>query len=431
MDFNKLVMITDGIILRKTDLKISGFSTDSRTITTNNVFIPLKGINYDGELYLEEASKYASIVFTTNTSVNNIIKNNPNIGIIKVDNTLEAYKKIAKYYRNNFTGDVIAITGSNGKTTSKELIYSILNTKYKVFKTYKNYNNIIGVCKMILELKDEDIAVFELGMNHKGEINEMVNILKPDIGIITNIGTSHIGNLKTKENILSAKLEIINNNIKLLVLNKDDKYLEKVSFNKTLWYSMSDIKYKLLEDKIVVDYNDEEININAYGKNNVSNISLAINIAKYYELTNEQIKKGLENYTSFRIKKINYKDILIIDDTYNANYESMVMGIEYVNNLEYKNKILVLGDMLELGDDSIYYHKELGTYIRNTSINKVYTYGNFSKYIGLTCQKISYHYNDIDELVKVLSTEIDKDLVIYFKASRGMKLEKVISRFVN
>lgn len=430
MDFNKLVMITDGIILRKTDLKINNYSTDSRTINSDDVFIPLKGDNFDGEKYLEDAAKYASIVFTTSNDINKIIEVNPYIGIIKVDDTLEALKKIAIYYRNIYEGEIIAVTGSNGKTTTKELLYSVLSVKYNVFKSYKNYNNIIGICKMILSLGNEEKAIFELGMNHEGEIDEMVNILKPHIGIITNIGTSHIGNLKTKENILKAKLEIINNEIKILVLNRDDEYLNKVSFDKTLWFCIDDISYSLLDDKIIVKYGDEIIEVKTCGKQNVSNISAVITLAKYFELTPEQIKKGLENYDSVRLKKIKFGNTLLIDDTYNANMESMIMGIDYVDSLKIKNKILVLGDMLELGIDSVYYHKEVGIHIRNTSINKVYTFGSDSRYIGSSCQKISYHYTNIDELIDIIKYEMSDDTVIYFKASRRMQLERVINSVI-
>lgn len=429
MEFNKLVMITGGIILNYTSESCNDIVTDTREICSNDAFIPLIGKKDDGEIYLEEAIKEgANIIFVTDSDIKRYLNINPDIGIIKVDSGLEALKKIALYYRNMYQGKIIAITGSNGKTTTKEMLASTLNSKYKVFKSIKSYNNVIGICKMLLKLKDEDIAIFELGMNHIGEIKEMVDILKPNIGLITNIGTAHIGNLGSKEEILKAKLEITDNNLDMLFINIDDDYLKYVIYPNITNYSINDIDYLESDNCITFYMDDTEIKVNTYGKHNLYNICSSIAVAKYLELSINEIKKGLEEYQSFRMKKIIIKNTLIIDDSYNANPESMKVGIDYINTLNYKNKILVLGDMLELGIDSAYYHKQIGEYIRKTSITKVFTYGNDSKYIGNSCQKISNHYIDKDYLVLDLKEELEEDTVIYFKGSRAMKLEEIIEK---
>jgi UDP-N-acetylmuramoyl-tripeptide--D-alanyl-D-alanine ligase len=429
MEFNKLVMITDGIILNYTNETCNNIVTDTREICSNDAFIPLIGKKEDGSIYLEEAVKEgANIIFVTDSDIKKYLNINPDIGIIKVDSGLGALKKIALYYRNMYQGKIVAITGSNGKTTTKEMIASTLSSKYKVFKSIKSYNNVIGICKMLLKLKEEDIAVFELGMNHAGEIKEMVDILKPDIGLITNIGTAHIGNLGSKEEILKAKLEITENGLEMLFVNKDDEYLKYVLYPNITNYSISDIDYLESDNNIIIYVDDTEIKVNTYGKHNLYNICSSIAIARYLKLSTSEIKKGLEEYQSFRMKKTIIKNTLIIDDSYNANPESMKAGIDYLNTLDYKNKILVLGDMLELGIDSSYYHKQVGEYIRKTSITKVYTFGKDSKYIGNSCQKISNHYIEKDYLALDLKEDLGDDTVIYFKGSRAMGLEEIIEK---
>lgn len=420
-----IVMITGGIILNYTDKKINNISIDTRTIEVNDLFIPIKGKNKDGNDYLQDAVlKGASIVLTTNNDVKNLVKINKDIGIIKVDSGIEALKKIALYYRNKYTGLIIAVTGSCGKTTTKEMIYSCLSSKYKVFKSFKNYNNIIGICKNILSLNDEDVAVFELGMNHENEIKEMVSILKPEIGVITNITEAHIGNLGSLENIFLAKKEIIHKDMKVLFLNCEDLYLKKIDFHNIVWANKNDFHYEIYEDYIYIK--DFDIKVNAYGFHNIYNIIIAILLAKYLKLSDSEIKEGLERYSSYRMKKYLIKEALIIDDTYNANIASMKAAIDYLNTINYKTKILVLGDMLELGSYSSYYHKELGIYIRDKKIDKVYTLGEDSKYIGNSCQKISFHYIDKKVLANDLKNDLKSDVAVLIKGSRLLNMEDII-----
>lgn len=420
MDINKLALITNGIILKDTKKTIKNIVIDTRILKEGDVFIPLKGKKIDGNNYVKEAIKLnASIVFTTTYDFEETSKD---VGIIKVDDGLEALKSICKYYLKEYKGKVIGITGSTGKTTTKELLYDVLSVKYKVFKTEKNYNNIIGVCKNILNLEDEEIAIFELGMNHIGEIKEMIDVLKPSIGIITNIGTSHIGYLGTKDNIYKAKLEIIHPDLEFLILSKNDEYLKKTKFKDIIWTN---------EENYVIDENNisyKDMKIDLCGKHNMNNLNIVITLAKFLGLSELEIKEGLRNFKNIRIKKKIINDALIIDDTYNASFESMKAGIDYVSSLRYNYKILVLGDMLELGIDSIFYHKDLGKYIKDKDIDKVYTYGTDSKYIGYTCNKISNHYEDKELLIKDLKEELSEDTVIYFKASRGIKLEEIIDK---
>ena len=420
MDINKLAEITNGIILKDTKRTIKNIVIDTRILNDNDVFIPIKGKNLDGNNYIMDAiNKNASIVFVATYDYEEITKD---VGIIKINDGIEALKNICKYILNDYKGTIIGVTGSVGKTTTKELLYSILSSKYKVFKTEKNYNNIIGMCQSILSLKDEDFAIFELGMNHIGEIKEMVEVLKPSIGIITNIGSSHIGYLGSKEKIYEAKLELIHPDLKYLVISKKDNYLNKTRYENIIW--VEEEKYIIEDDGIIYD----DVNIDICGKHNIDNLNIVIKLAKFLGLNENEIKEGLKKYKDIRIKKKYINGALIIDDSYNASLESMKTGIDYINSLNYNYKILVLGDMLELGSDSMFYHKDLGKYIKDKDIDKVYTYGDESKYIGYTCNKISNHYTDKELLVKDLKEELTKDVVIYFKASRGIKLEEIIDK---
>ena len=416
------------------NINFDEISIDTRTINRGNLFIPICFKEGNGNLYIKDAvEKGAGTVLIpkyyleNNNILNEILKVNKDICVIEIDDGLEVLKRIAKYKRDNYKGKVIGITGSNGKTSTKELLHLVISNKYTCFKSKKNYNNILGLCMMLIDLKDEEYAVFELGMNHLGEVSEMSKILKPDIGLITNIGSSHIGNLGSKENILKAKLEIIDgfNDNGILFINEEDEYLKKVEYKNT--YRFNTLIGKVLDNGIEVNLNNQNIYLELIGKHNILNISSVFFISSYLGISYEEIIEALRKYENVRIKEYNINGCRILDDSYNANYESMVNGIDYIDKLN-GNKILVLGDMLELGDDEINYHQLLGKYIKETSINKVYTYGNLSKYIGYTCNKISYHYDCLESLVSEIVSDIGNNTTIYIKGSNGMRMYNIVEK---
>ena len=433
---NNFLEIINGRILNG-NTKFNNISIDTRTIKKDDIFIPICFKEGNGNEYIKDAvEKGASAVlvpkdYLDKTNIlNEILTINEDVCIVEIDSGLEVLKRLAKYKRDNYKGKVIGITGSNGKTSTKELLHLIISSKYTCFKSKKNYNNILGLCMMLLELKDEEYAVFELGMNHLGEISEMSKILRPDIALITNIGSSHIGNLGSKENILKAKLEILDgfNENGILFINKEDELLNTIKYKNT--YKFNTLVGRVLDDGIEINIDNKTIKLSLLGKHNILNISSAFYISSYLGISYDQFINSIKNYGNIRIKKVNINGCTIFDDSYNANYESMVNGIDYIDKLN-KNKILVLGDMLELGDEEITYHKDLGKYIRNSSIDKVYTYGNLSKHIGNTCGKISFHYEDIDLLVRDLISDIDSNTVIYIKGSNSMKLYRIIDKIEN
>lgn len=437
MEFNEFINIINGRLINKPSIFFYKICIDTRKIEVNDIFIPICFKEGNGNNYIKEAvKKGSSLVLIPKSYLNStnileeILEINKEVGIIEIDDGLEVLKRIAIHKRNNYKGKVIGITGSNGKTSTKELLSLVLSKKYKVFKSKENFNNILGLCMMMLELNDEEVAVFEMGMNHPGEISEMSKILKPHFGLITNIGTAHIGNLGSKENILKAKLEIIDgfNETGLLFINEDDEYLNKVDYKNV--YKFTTLQYEINSNNLILKIDDKEILLNLKGKHNAYNISSVYYIALYLGMYLDDIISMIKLYIPPRMKEYIINDCLIIDDSYNANYESMVNGIEYVNRSNYKNKILVLGDMLELGDEEVIIHKDIGKVIKNTIIDKVYTYGNLSKYIGYTCNKISFHYNDKENLINDLKHELDKDTVIYIKGSHSMKLNYIIDRLL-
>ncbi|MBP0979870.1 MAG: UDP-N-acetylmuramoyl-tripeptide--D-alanyl-D-alanine ligase, partial [Oscillospiraceae bacterium] len=377
--------------------------------------------------------------------------------IIRVSDTKKALIKIATYYRSLFKIPVIGITGSVGKTTTKDMIASVLSQKYNVLKTSENLNNEIGVSKTILNLDDKhDVAVIEMGMCNFGEISELSEIIKPDIGVVTNIGVTHIEALKTKENIFKAKLEILDGMEKdsILILNKDSDFLCDYKNNNY------NIKYFGLKNKNAnicaenIDSNLEtsfdivdgetktRIKIPCLGEHSVYSALCAYLVAKQLDLSNGEIINGLSLYSpsGMRQKIVNFKDVVIIEDCYNASPDSMKAAVKTLDkiNINKNNlKILVISDMLELGDISEKSHYDIGSLIARSDINKLYCFGPFSKKyrdgaldFGMSKDKIKYFENqdDLNDLVSALKSDIKSGNIIWFKASRGMKLEKVLEK---
>lgn len=424
MNLKEFLFITKGTLIKRPKVFKNSISIDTRTIKKNDIFIPIKFKEGDGNKYILEASKLASMIlipkdYLESTKIlEEVLKINKNIGIIEVDDGLTSLIRLAKYKRDNTSGKIIVITGSNGKTSTKEMLSTVLKEKYKVFKSYDNYNNILGVSLNLLNTKNEEILIFEVGMNHLGEIEEISKILKPDIGIITNIGTAHIGNLKSKKNILKAKLEIMkgfNINSKLFIndnLDIDNKYVIKCKIP----------EYQVLEDKIKLLIDKNPITLNLQGKHNIFNISLVIGVSKYLNLPNKEIIKGLKKYKQYRMKEYKIDNKVVIDDTYNSNLESVINGIDYLKLTHYKNKVLVLGDIKELGRYSKSIHTKIGKYI-DPSIFKTYTYGKDSKYISDNIKTNKKHYIDKETLLKDLEKE---EGIIYLKGSHSMNMDLIV-----
>lgn len=455
MSFDDIVNAVNGkVILSGNYNEFNKVSTDTRNIEKNDIFIALKGENFNGNNYVKQASeKGASICI-----VDEIKYKKDEIGkftsIIKVYNSRQALLDLAEFYRSLLHIKVVGITGSVGKTSTKDLIAAVLSSKFKVFKTEGNFNNEIGLPHMIFKLNNSyDIAVLEMGMNARGEIHNMAKAARPDIAIITNIGTAHIGKLKSRENILKAKLEITDFFSKddMLIINIDNDMLSKVkssSYNiKTVSISeksnMSAFNIKLMEDSIefyVKENNritEEKICVSMPGKHSVMNSLFAVLVGRLFNMSYDEIRDGLKKLeiTKMRLETIKGNRFTIINDSYNANPDSMEAAIDVLMNYKGNRKIAILGTMRELGNNSDELHRKVGEYAAKRGVNLLIAFGEYSrdykngfeKFKSSGCMAIEL--SSYDDIVNFLVNEyIKKKDVVLVKASRSMKFENIVSK---
>ena len=422
-----------GNINLDTDVTIS---TDTRTIKQGDFYLPLKGASFDGEKFIEQAIEKGAVgSFCTKSEVST------KAFLLKVPDTLTAYLQLANSRRNKMNPTVVAITGSSGKTTTKELVASVLSEKYKTFKTPLNHNNEIGFCQTIFEAPDDtEVMVLEMGMRGLGEIELLSKYAEPDITIISNVGTAHIGRLGSRENIAKAKCEIVSHQRGNIFIAHDDDLIKKtVRFDgEKIFYSLKEVE--ILEksahySKFV--YQDNEYELNVGGDYNIENALSAINTGYKLGLSTKEVQEGLKKYKPIEKRweavgvNINGKIVDVINDSYNANPESMRAFVDTIFEL-YKDYTLVLGDMGELGENEVKYHRELGEYINNKqNLNKnakIISIGALSKNITdviTNCE--THHFNSIEEGIKFLKENITPPTTLFLKASRSMKFENIIS----
>ncbi|AJA47926.1 UDP-N-acetylmuramoyl-tripeptide--D-alanyl-D-alanine ligase [Clostridium pasteurianum DSM 525 = ATCC 6013] len=425
-------------------------SIDTRKIEPGSIFIAIKGDKYNANEFVAEASKKGAglcIVDEIKFKEEDISKDT---SIIIVENTRKALLKLAEFYRSTLDIKIVGITGSTGKTTTKDMTYAILSQKYKVFKTEGNFNNEIGLPLMIFNLdKSYDIAVLEMGMSNFFEIHNMAKAAKPDIALITNIGISHIENLKTREYILQAKLEITDyfNSNSTLILNSDNDMLSKVNREDKIYKIIStstesdcELKaenVKLKEAEVVFDISRdnkvvfEGFKVGLPGKHNISNALLAIACGEAFGLTYEEMNRGMEglNMTSMRLDIIKGKKYTIVNDCYNASPDSMIAAIDVLKNIRGKRKIAVLGTMRELGEKAYDAHREIGTYAKKNSVDLLIVLGEFEQAYreGFQNSEKIKKFNSTEEASEFLDKFIKEDDVVLVKASRAMKFEKIVS----
>ncbi len=441
--------IVNGKIIFNNKKNIDNFSINSKEVTNNTLFIPIKGKNHNGNDFILDAIKNGSecaLMSADYEQKENVIKycENNTISLIEVEDSLKALHSIAHYHRKlNKDTKIIAITGSNGKTSTKDLLYDILKQDYNVLKTEGNLNNHIGLPLTLLKLNHQDICIIEMGMNHRGEIELLSELTNPDIGIIINIGSAHIGNLGSIEEILKAKMEITKGLKKngLLFLNKADKMLNTIPLNNNYTIMRYGLDNKITLKKNILNLEGNKINVKKVGES-VPDIILAYQISKYFNIEFKQFKKYLKNHKKpkMRMELIKVKNNIIINDSYNANYDSMKYGIENIlknYSLKKYQVLLYLGDMLELGEWSKYYHEQIGKLINNSNINILYLSGTDVKYIYDSIDNSDIIKKEIKiENINSITEEIIKDLkkhkhnVIYFKGSRKIGLDKICNELI-
>ena len=443
LNLQEIVKATKGALLKEADVKeIKAVSTDTRKIEEGTMFIALKGENFNGNNYVLDAfNKGAKIAIVDEVKCDlNELKED--VALIKVENTGRALMDLAKFYREKLGLKVVGITGSAGKTSTKDLVAAVLSDKYKVFKTKGNFNNEIGLPLMILELDSTyDVAILEMGMRGLGQIKELAEIASPDLGIITNIGISHIEILKTRENILKAKMEIatfFDKNNTLVVCGNDDflgalpeaQYkIVKTGVGENFEIGAKNIALEELSSKFTVydGEKEEEFSLDMPGEHNISNLMLGIAIAKELGVSFEEMKRGLKNIeaTSMRLELIKKDGFSILNDCYNSSPVAVKSAIDVMKNIEGKRRIAVLGTMRELGHKSEEAHMEIGKYAKENGIEKVLCFGDFSENIKEGYGEGCTVYENKEELIKDLLNIICDGDIILVKASRSLKFEEI------
>ena len=441
---------------------LGDFVKDTRIIKENDVYVGIKGDNLDGNTLYEQAfEKGAKVCILEHIDNSDEIKEKyPDRVIVIVDDSIKALQQLAAYKRSLYNIPVIGITGSVGKTSARDMVASVVATKYNVWKTQGNYNNHLGLPLTILGLKDHEALVVEMGMNHSGEISVLSKIAKPDIAIITNVGTAHIGNLGSREGILKAKLEILDGLKQdgLLIINNDDDMLSS-------WYDKQENKDKIITFGIDCDsdiratdikigergssfkIDEGEFEVPIAGGHYIYHALLGIVVGRKLNISDDKIVEGFEEETLYinnntaTYSKTNistgiyhvifnlYKDINKINDCYNANYDSMKAAIDYLGKVENRRKIAVLGDMLELGEFSETLHKKIGEEVSMNSIDVLITIGKLGKLINEVAggtHLIKYHFDNNEEAIKKIKSIMESKDIILVKASNAMKFIEIV-----
>lgn len=427
------------------------FCKDTREIKKGDIYLGIKGQRVNGSVFYKQALDNGAngcILQDIEISEEDIEKYK-NKFIVIVDNVVEAIQKLAKYKRNLYNIPVIGITGSVGKTSTKDLIASVLSTELNVLKTEGNYNNEIGLPLTILRLKEHNAMVLEMGMSAFGEIRLLTNIAKPTTAVITIIGSSHIGKLGSRENILKAKLEILEglNENGSLIINNDNDLLnmwnkDNQDKHKHITYAIdnkSDLNatnIKILENgstfEIKLNEKKYKIEVPVGGKHFVYNSLAAIAVGLEYNISIENIIKGIKNFllTKQRMEVLKTKDnITIINDSYNASYESIKAALEYLQTIKANRKIVVLGDVLELGDFSKQMHENIGKEVIKNNVDILITVGTEAQNINniVKCKNIEeYSLKTNEEAIKKLKKIAKPKDIILVKASNGMHFEKIV-----
>lgn len=449
LKLKEILEVTEGELIQgDLEWECKNFSKDTRTIEKGDTYLAIKGEKFDGNLFWKQAlEKGADCVIVSDLqTTSQELKNYPHKNIIKVEDTLEALYEIAKLKRRHYHIPVIAITGSVGKTSTKDIVANVVSQKYKTLKTQGNNNNNIGLPFTLLKLQDEEAVVLEMGMNHFGEISLLTSIAKPDICIITNIGTSHIGNLGSRENILKAKLEILEGTENpTIILNNDNDLLhnwqeENKKTRNIITYGIQqdcNIKAKNIQlqsndSKFIctLEGNDLKITVPIGGEHFILNALCAISVGKTLNIENEKIIKGIESFelTKKRMDIIKLENnVTIINDAYNASLESMQASLKQLSQMDGRRKIAVLGDMLELGEYTQKIHQQVGKEVYKNKLDILLTSGENAKEIaeqaqeeGMERQNV-YHLEKKENLVNQLVKIIKAEDVVLFKASNGMK----------
>ncbi len=433
---------------------ISGISTDSRTLRKGELFVALRGEKYNGHDFISTAITNGACAIMVERSW--VEQNQPMfvsipVPRIVVPNTLRAFGELARLYRQKFEIPVLMIAGSNGKTTTKDMITAVLHTQYNVLATEQNFNNHIGVPKTLFELKTEhDIVVLEAGTNHFGELRELCEIAEPTHGLLTNIGHEHLeffGSLKGVAKAEGELVEYLYQHRGKIFVNADDPWICKMvrGYGDVVKYGFRGRQLHVQGKKLTILRNacttftvhqqrrkDFIVELNIAGEHNAWNALSAVAVGLKFGIRKENIQQALRMFrpTSKRMEILHVHGITILNDTYNANVDSMIAALKTLSAMETEGRrIAVLADMLELGEVAEEQHKAVGTALRNLKIDAVFTYGQLSASIHLTANTtLKKHFTTKAKLIESLLKILNAGDALLVKGSRGMKMEEVIQQ---
>ena len=433
-DTNKISSVINCKLNSNKAVKFQGVCTDTRDRVSGKLFIALEGVNFDGHNFIKQAEDLGAVAVIAHKRVDS------NLPTLLVSNSEEAYQKLAAWHRQSFSPIVIAITGSNGKTSTKNMLHSILSLHGPTLSTKGNLNNHLGVPKTLLELaKKHQYCIIEMGANHVNEIELLCKLAQPDIAIITNANNAHLGEFGSEKNLVKAKGEILESlsGDGIAIINKSSPHIdiwEKMSGTQNLTFFgnesnvyASNIKQFKSTLNFSLNFNHSSINItlSMIGLHQIENVLAAAACAIKIGISPDLIKKGLEKVRSEkgRLELIELQNFTILDDSYNANPESMKAAIDSLKQFSGK-KVLVLGTMAELGKDSSRLHQEIGDYARKQNIDSLITIGQEAQYFK------GSHFDDIESIFNEIDSH-HKGATILIKGSRKMELNKLVDILIN
>lgn len=434
----EIIAATNGVVLAgDINEEFIGITQDSRLVQPGNCYVAIAGENVDGHDFVEMAiAKGAKVILVS--------KDGPYSGalVIKVDHVVKALGKMAHYLRVHNDLKVIGVTGSVGKTSTRDLIANVVSQKFTTLATKGNYNNDLGLPLTMLNYNGEEVMVLEMGMNHENEISYLSKIAQLDVACITNVGTAHIGNLGSRENILKAKCEIMDGNLgALLIVNGDNDLLRTVKYPNYLMvgfgphndYRALNVQSNLesSEFDLILGNQMHHFVIPTPGEHYVANALIAVGVGLELGIDIELIKQGIATFklTKNRHDIIKLAGLTILDGSYNSSTESLKASLKML--AAYKSrKIAIIGDMLELGEYSRELHKDVGDYLNDLNIDIVYTVGKETSVIQDSYRGVIYHFDNNEELLGDLINTLEYNDVVLIKGSNSMKLKNVVEGLV-
>ncbi len=436
------------------DASVKGVSIDSRTIKPGDLFVAVKGKRTDGHLYIQEALEKGAVgvVAESPHSIRDVKSTHGQDNFFIVKNSLTFLGDLARAYLKKLGTRVICVTGTNGKTTVKEYIARLLSEDYFTTGSKGNLNNLYGLPLSVFEASCwSEAAVFEIGMSELGEISRLCEIAQPQIGVLTNIGPAHLENLGSMKNVIKAKaemLEFLGSKQRTAVVNLDDNNIANImkkfdceyvtaGMAESADFRITDIKFDNMGNGIF-KLNGHPVELKTPGMHNIYNASIAAATSVTFGMNIQDVMELLPYLKTPEMRSsvevIN--GITIIDDAYNANPQSMQNAVRMLGSIEAERRFVVFGDMLELGDQSVSFHKEAGKRIAESNIDRLFTIGEMADYTGKAASKynrrmVVTHHSDHREIANILYEELNEGDTVLFKGSRGIQLEKVIEQLTD